>query len=64
MNPNKQVQQAKQRHLPPPPERRRCCATCDNLLDTGLCKAYQAWPPIHFIEQENDCEQYEETPPF
>lgn len=64
MKPNQKIQEAKQRHIPPPPERRKCCATCDHLALSGYCRAFDAWPPLDFVEQENDCNEYEEDPPF
>ena len=64
MSQNQKIIEAKQRHMPPPHKRKQCCATCDFLSNEGMCLVYNQAPPIEYIEQENDCGEYDEAPPF
>lgn len=60
----KAVADAKRRAWPEPPKVPRCCATCDYLTSEGRCAAFDSYPPLEFIEQENDCKEYIELLPF
>ena len=61
---NPYILHAKKRQTPDPPPRRKCCATCEHLRNDGLCLEFDDYPPVEFIEQENECDQYEQDPPF
>jgi hypothetical protein len=60
----KHILEAKNRQGPGAPTWLKCCATCEKLSDSGYCEAFGENPPPEFIEQENDCEQYQDTIPF
>ena len=55
---------AKDRQTSPLPKWRQCCATCEKLTDEGWCQAFEDYPPIDFIEQENNCGEYIDIIPF
>ena len=61
---NPSILSAKRRQMPQQQNRRRCCATCDYLSDDGECEIFGESPPLEFIEQENDCEEYQDVIPF
>lgn len=58
------VKQAKHRQAPHSPRTPHCCATCERLTRVGYCLAMQDYPPLEFIEQENDCGEYLQDVPF
>lgn len=58
------VAKAKESQVPKPPTMRQCCATCELLSETGQCTEYGEWPPLDFLETENQCEHWQSFIPF
>lgn len=58
------VKAAKRRAMPEPMPDPHTCAACIFLNDSGYCTAVLDYPPVDFLEKNNDCEQYEQAPPF
>ena len=58
------VKAAKHRQAPHSPRTPHCCATCEHLTAVGYCLAMMDYPPLDFIEQENECVEYSQDVPF
>lgn len=56
------VAKAKANQKPKPQVIRQCCATCDLLSDTGECTVYGEYPPLEYIEAENECKEHLHIP--
>jgi len=56
------VTKAKDNQRPKPVAIRQCCATCDLLSDTGECTVYGEYPPLDYLEAENECAEYVHIP--
>ena len=61
---NKSILEAKNRQMPGAPTWLKCCATCEKLSDNGHCEAFDDYPPINYIEKENDCQEHGLALPF
>ena len=56
------VAKAKDNQKPKPQVVRQCCATCDLLDDTGMCTAFGEYPPLDYLEAENECAEHTYIP--
>jgi hypothetical protein len=42
----------------------KICWTCNNFDMHGICRIYEAAPPVDFAEQPGACSQHEDDIPF
>lgn len=58
------IKAAKDKAMPTPPAFPHSCAGCFHLKSEGFCSEVQDYPPLEFIEQENECGSWEPDIPF
>lgn len=60
----KKIEEAKKRAMPKPVAMAHSCAGCLFLEQDGLCSKFMNYPPLDFIEKENNCKEYIQDIPF
>jgi len=56
------VTKAKDNQRPKPQVIRQCCATCELLDDAGKCMHFGEYPPLGYLEAENECDEHTYIP--